>query len=337
MNNLYLRFLSYLVIVYMLLAFGWWSVLLFKKNEDAFLAKAEYMKLVMMSEGDTTPSEFANSAAYQALSEKYKRQEWMIFGEAAVFILSLVIGIYLINRAYYREVQSAASHRNFLLSITHELKSPLASIQLALETFLKRELPPNQVQKLSRGALQETNRLHGLVENLLLAARLETNYQPEKERIDLRKMIEEWVSYIENKWPEVVISIEAPEPLYMIFADRQGINSIGLNLLENAVKYSPSPARIQIRLSRQKDQILLEVADKGYGISEKDKKKVFNRFFRAGNEDTRTTKGTGLGLYIVEQIARAHGGKVSVKDNPGDGSVFSLMMEAAENNKTNTS
>ncbi|MFT6707515.1 MAG: two-component system phosphate regulon sensor histidine kinase PhoR [Flavobacteriales bacterium] len=327
LKDLHLRFLSYLVIAYMLIAFGWWSVLLFTKNEDAFLAKTEYLKLVMIAEHRVhSVDEFYKSAEYIDLAKKYKRQEWMIFGEASVFILSLVIGIYLINRAYHREVQSAENRRNFLLSITHELKSPIASILLVLETFLKRDLKKEQAKPLTEGALQETERLNTLVNNLLLAARVETAYQLHKEKIDLQQMVPVWQEQIEMKAPEVHLHFSPQQGNFTISVDKIGLNSISLNLLENAIKYSPKPAEISVSLKKQKQGILIEFADKGFGIPNKEKKMIFDRFYRVGSEDTRKTKGTGLGLYIVAQMVRTHGGKIAVKDNPGGGTIFEVWL-----------
>jgi signal transduction histidine kinase len=328
MKDLHLRLLSYLVIAYMMLAFGWWSILLFKKNEDAFLAKAEYLKLVMAAEGRVqNVSEFQQSGEYIQLAAKYKRQEWMIFGEASVFILSLVIGIYLINRAYHREVQVAENRRNFLLSITHELKSPLASILLVLETFLKRDLKREQSIQLTEGALQETERLNNLVNNLLLAARVETAYQLHKEEIDLQRHIALWQEQIEIKSADVIFHFSNPtKESFIIMADKEGLHSIGLNLLENAIKYSPNRAEITLSLKHQKQGVLLSFADKGYGIPDKEKKRIFERFYRVGSEDTRKTKGTGLGLYIVAQMVKTHHGKIQVKDNPDGGTIFEVWL-----------
>ncbi|MEM1322580.1 MAG: histidine kinase dimerization/phospho-acceptor domain-containing protein, partial [Bacteroidota bacterium] len=178
-KNTRLRLLSNVVIGYMMIAFAWWSVLLFTKNRDAFLAKVDNMAIVMAAQKEVRDAaEFRQTEAYKALEKKYKRQEWMILGEAVVFVISLVIGVWLINRGYNEEMKAERQRRNFLLSITHELKSPLASIKLILETFKKRELGKVQIDKLSSGALKETDRLHSLVNDLLLAARMETAYQP---------------------------------------------------------------------------------------------------------------------------------------------------------------
>jgi len=327
LTNLRLRLLSYLVILYMLIAFAWWSVLLFQKNRDAFDAKAELLRIGMVAEDIyINEQNFLSNEKYLTLKREYQKQEWMIFGEASVFILSLVIGIYLINRGYNKEIEIANQRRNFLLSITHELKSPIASILLVLETFLKRDLKKEQTKQLTEGALQETERLNKMVNNLLLAARVETAYQLHKEEINLKEIIPIWQEQIQIKSPEINFLFSFDEEDYMLKADKVGLNSIGLNLLENAIKYSPKPAEIKVTLKKQKQGVLMEFADKGFGIPDKEKKMIFNRFYRIGSEDTRKTKGTGLGLYIVAQMTRAHEGKITVKDNLGGGTIFEVWL-----------
>ena len=145
-QNLRLRLLSYIVIAYMMMAFAWWSILLFTKNRDAFRAKRDLFRIGMIADGTVkNDQEFLATDVYKNLSKQYQRQEWMILGEATFFVISLVIGVWLINRGYNKEVNAAQQRRNFLLSITHELKSPIASIRLVLETFMKRKLSPEQV------------------------------------------------------------------------------------------------------------------------------------------------------------------------------------------------
>ncbi len=311
----------------MLVAFTWWSVLLFKKNEDAYYAKTELLRIVMAEEDDILNNEdFQNSPAFIELSDKYRKQEWMIFGEASVFILSLVIGIYLINRAYHREMTTAQNRRNFLLSITHELKSPIASIKLVLETFLKRQLNKSQQDQLSQGALKESERLNSLVNNLLLAARVEEAYQPSMEPLDLNIVFKEVVEQMQIKFHEATIHFESDVDQANINGDHFGWTSVAINLIENAVKYSTAPANVQIHLSENNQQYEITFTDQGYGIPKEEKKKIFTQFYRVGNEDTRKTKGTGLGLYIVEQIVKAHKGKIRVLDAEPSGTRFLIEV-----------
>ena len=328
-NNVRLRLLSYGVIVYLLMAFAWWSILLFNKNQDAFRAKRELLRIGMAAEG--LPVEgpaFFQTEAYQNLERSYQRQEWMILGEAAVFVLSLIAGIWFVNRGYNKEMIAARQRRNFLLSITHELKSPIASVRLVLETLLKRELPREQREKLSRTALHETDRLHALVEDLLLSAKLETAYQPLLEPFNLSELLEDLVQKVQAKYPQAQFAFQSTGPEVFYNGDRSGLTSVALNLLENAVKYSAQNPAIDVQLWQTPGAVHFEVADQGIGIADQEKKQIFEKFYRVGNEDTRKTKGTGLGLYIVEQIVKAHRGIITVRNNEPQGTVFAIELPA---------
>lgn len=326
-NNIRLRLLSYLVIAYMMMAFAWWSVLLFTKNRDAFYAKSDFLRLVMVAQGEIkTNEEYYRSKAYQELEQHYQRQEWMILGEATVFVFSLVVGIWLINRGYNKEVVAAKQRRNFLLSITHELKSPIASIKLVLETLLKRALQREQQEKLMNTALYETDRLHMLVEDLLLSAKLETSYQPYLELLNLSELLQDLLHKLQIKYPAAAFHYKEKVDNSIIKGDKSGLTSVALNLLENAVKYSPDNQQIDVRLEQQNGSIRFEVADQGIGIPDKEKPQIFEKFYRVGSEETRKTKGTGLGLYIVEQIVKAHHGEIEVLDNEPQGTVFRIEL-----------
>jgi len=311
----------------MLLALGWWSFLLFTKNRDAFIAKVELQKLIMIANQEIeNDAAFLQAPIYQEYLSKYNRQEWMILGEALVFAVILVIGIWFINRGYNQQVEAAQQSRNFLLSITHELKSPLASIQLVLETLQKRQLKEDQIKKLSQNALKDTNRLTTLVNDLLLAARVETAYQPHIETLRLDQLLETLIEKMKQFHPTAHFEFRQNQEEIFLEGDRTGITSVALNLLENAVKYSSEAPSIITTLHQKENAIFLDFSDNGIGIPEQEKLKVFNRFYRIGNEDTRQTKGTGLGLYIVNQIVKAHQGTISVKDNIPQGTIFTITL-----------
>ncbi|HOY16171.1 MAG TPA: ATP-binding protein [Haliscomenobacter sp.] len=334
-QNLRLRLLSYFVIAYMMMAFSWWTVLLFTKNRDAFAAKSELLKIGMIAQGIVKNDvEFTATPAFQSLSARYTRQEWMIVGEAVVFVISLVLGVYLINRGYNKEMVASQQSRNFLLSITHELKSPIASIRLVLETLLRRELPKEKTTQLQSNALKETERLNTLVNNLLFSAKLESSYQAHKEPLDLHELLEEIICKLSDKYPDAQFRFEQEDELPYFQGDKMGMISVALNLLENAVKYSGNggKAHIETHLGMSTpDQIKIEIKDQGLGIPEKEKKQIFQKFYRVGSEDTRTAKGTGLGLYIVDQIVRAHAGRINVYDNEPKGTVFEILLPVGQN------
>lgn len=322
-----MRLWSKIVIAYMLIAFAWWSVLLFTKNRDAFHAKSEYLQLIMAAEGHIeSREEYLASPGYQELYNKYQRQEWMIFGEATLFIISLILGIWMISRGYRREMEVVRNGRNFLLSITHELKSPLASIKLILETFRKRSLPKEQLDQFSSNGIAEVERLNDLVNNILLAAKMETAYNPTMEDLDLNELLAEIADRMSRKFPRDHISFETKLGPHFFKADSFGIDSITTNLIENSIKYSPSPSQIKLALSMQRDKVVLQVSDFGFGIPHHERKRIFDRFYRIGDEQRRKTKGTGLGLYIVDNIVRAHGGRIAIQDNEPQGTIVEISF-----------
>lgn len=330
MNKRWLRILTYVIMVYMLLAFAWWAMLLFTKNRDAFLAKAELQKIVMVAQGLVKSEEdFYNSENYQELKAAYRRQEWMILGEGLVFLITLSTGIWFINASYHREIKANEQRRNFLLAITHELKSPIASIQLVLETLLKRELPREKEVEFLKAASEENERLKGLVENLLFSAKLENSYEPDFEELNLSELARQIVESIKVRYRDVQLSLEESGDLPLIRADRAGITSVLYNLIENAVKYSGEEPEVTVHLSTQSgDEVIVSVADNGPGIPEGERNNIFQKFYRIGSEETRRTKGTGLGLFIVDQVVRAHGGHIEVLPNQPTGTIFRITLPA---------
>jgi signal transduction histidine kinase len=211
-------------------------------------------------------------------------------------------------------------------SITHELKSPLASIRLVLETQCRRDLPREQVEKLCQHGLRDAARLQSLVEDLLLAARLEDNWNPLPEPVDLHTLARDSVRGLQVRFPQANIRIDLPEDFPPVQADKMGLTAVVHNLLENAVKYSPEGAPVALTAERVDGRFLLRVADQGYGIPDDEKKAVFEKFYRLGNEETRQATGTGLGLYIVSQVVKAHRGKIDVANNHPRGTVFTIEI-----------
>lgn len=322
-----LRLFTYSIIGYMMLAFIWWAVLLYTKNEDAFQAKAELLKIGLVAEQIVdNKTSFEKHPSYLELRKTYDRQVYMILAEGLVFILTLVAGIYLINRSYRKEVESVKQQRNFLLSITHELKSPLAAIRLSLDTLKKRDLNLEMKNKVTSIGLQETSRLTSLVEDLLLSSKLDTSYKPNLEPIDLKETAEAWINQMQIKYAEFTFNLTCEGDEFMILADHNGINSIFSNLLENAVKYRGDCTTFLVKLKEKEDSLQISFLDYGVGISNFEKKKVKNKFYRVGNEDTRKTKGSGLGLYIVDKVVEAHAGNLTIQDNQPKGTIFTVTF-----------
>ncbi len=311
------------------MAFVWWTILLNRTIHETHEERVAHLttRLLIRHQIDD-PSELPYQADYQQLVAEFKRQERMLLGESVLLGLSILVGVFFVYRILNDEISAAKQQRNFLLSITHELKSPIASIRLILETFQKRrELPADTQVRLSTNALNETDRLTGLVNDLLLSAKLETSYQLNYEEVDLGDILQESTEIVANKYPGAIIRLDIAPGLSKIKADKNALFSVAINLIENAAKYSQPQPEIAVGLSQNgAHELLWIIADNGMGIAEKEKRKIWSKFYRIGNEDTRETKGTGLGLYIVKQLVQLHGGLIQLEDNQPKGSIFSVSL-----------
>lgn len=250
----------------------------------------------------------------------------MVFGEAIVFIIIIITGAYYVIRSYYKEMELVKKEKNFALSVTHELKTPIASSKLFAQTLLERKDLSIDQQKISlEKIIQEQNRLNDLVERILLVSSIEEiknslNIKP----ISLSALINQ---LIDNQTNTHSIINNVPEGL-VIQGDDFYIISLLQNLLENAKKYSPLGSEIIFSSSQNSSQTILSVSDQGIGIPNEHRNKVFERFYRIEDEDIRSSKGTGLGLFLVNEIVKIHGGKIKCRDNSPKGTVFDIKFKS---------
>lgn len=251
----------------------------------------------------------------------------MIIGEGSTFLVILVIGAIYFHRLLLKEKYIQAQQRNFLLSVTHELKSPLASIKLYLQTILKRDLEKEKREQFIKSSIDDIGRLDDLVENMLLASKIENrSYSFPKDEFDFSGLIYNMVERLTiNVQGKRIIQSDIEEHIDYT-GDRFALGSMINNLFENAVKYSDENSRIFIRFKKENDQLKLSVCDEGIGIQEEEKDKIFEKFYRAGNEMTRKTKGTGLGLFIVQQVVSNHEASIKISKNLPKGTCFEITF-----------
>lgn len=261
----------------------------------------------------------------QAVSEKsniVSSRVTMILGEGAVFLLILIVGIWYVRKSIIKDIKLSERQSNFLLSVTHELKTPLASNKLYLQTLVKRDLEKEQRDQLLVKAIEENDRLERMIDNILNASRLENKaLQVSKETFELNALAKSSIDRFKQLAPAAVFKLEMKEKT-MINGDRLLIETIMNNLIENALKYAGRSAEISIF---SKDQ-LFGVKDNGPGVSADDQSEIFKKFYRSGSEDTRTQKGTGLGLYIVSKLVQLHGGTIIYSDNQPKGACFTIAL-----------
>ena len=219
----------YVIIVYMFLAFGWWSVLLMRKNTQVYDAQVKELALRMaVQQQIEQPRDFKETIEYERMTSSLQRQQYMVIGEAVLLMVLFITGLIVLYRNLKREIGAAEQQRNFLLSITHELKSPLAGIRLILETFQRRtELKPELQKKLSTNALAETDRLTALVNDLLLSAKLETSYQLNQEQLDLGSIIQDAADRVAMKYRSAKINVDIEPDLQMVRGRSDGADERG--------------------------------------------------------------------------------------------------------------
>ena len=311
-------YLFYLLVLYVLLQFCWWAYLLVELNNEVFEHRIENVQLKSRNSAERVQEELL-------LKEKLHQRWWMITGEGTVFIILLGIGGVITYRSIKKEFDLARQQKNFLLSITHEFKSPLASIKLYLQTLQRHDLDRIKTASFIDNAVRDTDRLNMLVENALLANTIDHQGYPfQDESFNFSALVRLAVQKY-NAVPENKNTVEAEvEEGLVLTGDKQALLLLIQNLLENAGKYTPGNEPIAVALKRSGDSLLFSIADQGIGVPEEEKKNIFKKFYRLGNEETRRTKGTGLGLYLVHQIAEHHQGRISVRDNRPKGSIFEV-------------
>jgi two-component system phosphate regulon sensor histidine kinase PhoR len=253
----------------------------------------------------------------------------MIMGELSVFSFVLLAGAYHLQKSMNKERKLVQRQKNFLMSVTHELKSPLASIKLYLQTMQKRQLDHAQQISFIEKCLLDIERLDVLVENMLMATKLDgKTYTMPKEKLNLSILVDNVVNRLQiNKCDYNLQAINPElEPNIEVSGDKFALTSVVTNLIENALKYSPPCQVVSVKLYKKDTSVRLLVADHGIGIADAEKPLIFDKFYRVGSEDTRNTKGTGLGLYIVKQVLEMHGAHINVRDNKPKGTVFEVVF-----------
>jgi signal transduction histidine kinase len=253
----------------------------------------------------------------------------MIMGEGLTFVVVFTAGALSLHKSVNRQRKLQEQKKNFLLSVTHELKSPLASIKLLLQTIQKRSLNKDQIMDFIDKSLLDIERLDDMVENMLLASKIDNqSYTFPKASFNLSVLVDSIVNRLQITkcdCNQQIINAEI-EPKIEITGDKFALTSVVTNLIENAVKYSKPCEAVAVKLFSKEDKIYLQVADHGIGIADEEKSRIFDKFYRVGSEDTRNTKGTGLGLYIVKEVLNKHQASIRVKDNRPAGSIFEVVF-----------
>lgn len=316
-NNLKLVSLIYWVfLTYMIAAFIWWYVSLEKQNNEIAAIKFQSIQI-------NDPSLKAKTHAIQDFQLRKTKQ---FIGEGLTILVLFLLGAIYVYRSLKKQLRYADQQQNFMMAVTHELKTPIAISHLNIETLLKRELDTTQQLKLLEATLKETKRLDHLSTNILLTAQLDMGqYEANKQLVNVSELLRQNIKSFQERYPSRICNTMVEDAME-IQGEPLLIQLLINNLIDNANKYAPVTEPIYIHLQSHQNTIQLIIKDQGPGIAAADKNKVFEKFYRVGAESTRTTKGSGLGLYLCKRIAEFHNATIQLTANKPTGSIFTVTF-----------
>jgi signal transduction histidine kinase len=258
----------------------------------------------------------------------------LVFG--IVFFVLIITGVVLNTTFLIREIRRNEQHDAFINAVTHELKTPITSIRLYLETLKTRDVTEAQRDEFYEIILADTNRLQHTVEQVLRAGHtVDKRRAINRSVIDLSELVRECVDLTRVRYKLEEDAINYSESLNeggaRVVGDSDELRAAVSNLLDNAVRYSDKEVKVSVRLDAiDEKQVAVRIRDKGIGISSSQLKRIFNRFYRAQGAFMARVKGTGLGLFIVRSIVNKHGGRVFAEsEGPGQGSTFTIQLPRA--------
>jgi len=267
------------------------------------------------------------------LAEKYSPEllvggpDWLILTEGLLLLISILVGVYVIFLYWKKQSALVREQRHFISQVTHELKSPLASLQLHLETIRRHQPPPEKLAAFLETMLSDTTRLNGLIDNLLSASRVEQkHWRLDLQTIDFSAFVEKYFRTRQFTLPKAGKLTMEINPGIHAAVDREAMETVLRNLLENAVLYSDKSPEINVSLGTQGNNCCLAITDQGRGIEFNEQKKIFKMFYRIRRKD-ENIRGTGLGLFIVHATVRRHHGQVKVESTgKNQGTTFKIYL-----------
>lgn len=314
----------WLLLFYIVAALVWWFISLERQNRQ--MADFKIAQLDAAIDKQHSPGLYHEFL--EKIEQERNRNLVKYISEGSTFFLLILIGAGFVYRSVRKQFFLQHQQQNFMMAVTHELKTPISVARLNLETLQKYHLDELKQKKLIRMTIEETERLNTLTNNILVSSQLEGGgYVTTKEELDLSDLLKDSIRDFARRYPDRKFD-ERIEPDMDVTGDPLLLQLLINNLLENAIKYAPREKAIICSLAQNKNRIELHVIDEGPGIPEAEKKNVFRKFYRVGDEATRKTHGTGLGLYLCKKIAEDHHAGISVTDNEPSGCNFAVSFKA---------
>jgi signal transduction histidine kinase len=269
----------------------------------------------------------------RALAAKYSPElltggpDWVILAEGLLLLLAILAGVYVIFLFWSRQAALLREQKLFISQVTHELKSPLASLQLHIETIRRHRPPPERMAAFLETMMGDAARLNGLIDNLLSASRVEQeNWALDLQEIDFSAFVERYFRSRRFTLPRAGKLTLEIEPGLHAMIDRDAMETVFRNLLENAILYSDGPPDITVHLRSSENRCLLDIIDRGRGIEPGDQRKIFKMFYRVRRKN-ENIRGSGLGLFIVRANILRHHGQIGVESaGTGKGTTFKIVL-----------
>jgi K+-sensing histidine kinase KdpD len=303
------------LLVYVIAALVFWFISLQQQNEAL-----TYLRL-----SELNVAEPGYKAKAESILNANRRKTTQYIGEGATFLSLILVAAVFVYRATRRQFRLSLQQQNFMMAVTHELKTPIAVTRLNLETLLKRKLEEQQQQKLLNNTLSEVDRLNSLCNNILLASQLDAgSYQISKNEVNVSGLAARVVKDFEKRYPNRVFMSEIAEEAF-INGEELLLELLLSNLIENALKYSSKESPVAVVVKNNASELIISISDEGPGIPADETTRIFEKFYRVGNEATRSTQGTGLGLYLCKKIAQDHNAAITV-NNSTKGAVFTVTF-----------
>lgn len=306
------------LLAYILAALIFWYIDLNAQNQEL-----TRLRLNAVNPHETNYVEKVNQ-----INDIRDRKNVQYTGEGITFLLMIIAGAFYVFRIIKKQLVQAEQQKNLMIAITHELKTPIAITRLNLETMQMRKLDFAQQQKLIRSSIQEANRLNTLCNNMLFMSQLNSgDSKLSNEMLDLSNVARDCVSDFVARYPDREILIESENEI-IITGDKILLQLAINNLLDNAIKYSEKDDVVLVKIFKANRKVNLEVIDRGIGIKNSEKKRIFEKYFRGSGMQA---KGTGLGLYLTRKIVKQHHGIISFRNNEYGGTTFNIQLKVAKN------
>jgi two-component system phosphate regulon sensor histidine kinase PhoR len=268
-----------------------------------------------------------HESEFKAIEKEFMKKQRAFYSEVIFFTIMVISGVVWVFRRLESLLNLNKMQNNFLLSITHEFKTPLTAIKLSAQTLQHRKIDEEMRQHLIQQTVNNSDRLNELLDNVLLATRINgKNYQFNMDRVDITSVIRQTAdlllaapyfkgTFIFNEEPKVINGDEVS--LQLVFS----------NLFQNAIKYAGSECEIKVSYVQGDSHFTICVADNGKGMDPREHREIFKKFYRIGDENTRETKGTGLGLFLVKQILASHKAAIRAESNKPHGTIFQITFK----------